>query len=61
MTPDIIDLQRSNQVSGQNRVPSSLVLRSLREDQRHGVLGEVASSDEPFVVLLEQQRAGEAQ
>ena len=31
----------------------------VAEDEREGLLGEVAAADEPFVVLLDQQRAGE--
>ena len=30
------------------------------EDEADGVVGEVASSDEPYVVLLDQEHAGEA-
>ena len=35
-------------------------VRDLAEDEAHGLLGEVAAADEPFVVLLDQQGAGEA-
>ena len=35
------------------------LLGAVGEDEGEGFLGEVASADQPLVVLLDQQRAGE--